>query len=568
MKYASFFLIICIIASNGCQRVNRLPAYNPVKSATSGSAMVVAPHALASDIGVDILQQGGNAVDAAIAVQFAIAVVYPRAGNIGGGGFMVIRLKNGETAALDYREKAPSKASRDMYLDSLKNVVANLSTEGHLACGVPGTVAGMFAAHAKYGKLPMSKLIEPAIQLAKKGYNISESEATRLQNHQELFKKYNELPNPFIKDNWKAGDLLQQKELARTLTLIRDKGQAGFYEGENANDLVAEMYTRGGIISLEDLKNYDAKWRAPLVGNYKNYKIISMPPSSSGGVALLQMLKMVEPYPLAQWGFHSKEAVHLMAEAERRAYADRTEHLGDSDFYKVPIDSLLSENYLQRRMSDFSMDKTTPSNSIFAGNFKLKKETFETTHTSIVDEEGNAVSVTTTLNGNFGNKVWVTNAGFFLNNEMDDFSVKPGVPNQFGLIGAEANAIQPGKRMLSSMTPTIVEKDGKLFMILGTPGGSTIMTTVFQVLLNVMEFNMNLDDAVTAKRFHHQWLPDEIVMEKDALELTTRQSLEKMGHQFREVERIAQIKAILKLPNGTWQGVADFREPDATVRGY
>jgi len=548
--------------------VNRLPAYNPVKSATSGSAMVVAPHALASDIGVKILKQGGNAVDAAIAVQFAIAVVYPRAGNIGGGGFMVIRLKNGETAALDYREKAPAKASRDMYLDSLKNVVANLSTEGHLACGVPGTVAGMFAAHAKYGKLPMQKLIEPAIQLAQKGYYISEAEATRLRNHQELFTKYNETPNPFIKDDWKVGDLLQQKELARTLTLIRDQGQAGFYEGENANDIVAEMYTRGGIISLEDLKNYDAKWRAPLVGNYKNYKIISMPPSSSGGVALLQMLKMVEPYPLATWGFHSKEAVHLMAEAERRAYADRTEHLGDSDFYKVPIDSLLSVNYLQRRMSDFSMEKTTPSNSIFAGNFKMKKETFETTHTSIVDAEGNAVSVTTTLNGNFGNKVWVTNAGFFLNNEMDDFSVKPGVPNQFGLIGAEANAIQPGKRMLSSMTPTIVEKDGKLFMILGTPGGSTIMTTVFQVFLNIAEFNMNLDDAVNAKRFHHQWLPDEIVMEKDALDLPTRQNLEKMGHKFREVERIAQIKAILKLPNGTWQGVADFREPDATARGY
>jgi gamma-glutamyltranspeptidase/glutathione hydrolase len=568
MKYASLFLIICIIAANSCQPVNRLPAYNPVKSAVTGSVMVVAPHALASDIGVAVLKQGGNAVDAAIAVQFAIAVVYPRAGNIGGGGFMVIRLQNGETAALDYREKAPAQASRDMYLDSLKNVIPNRSTEGHLACGVPGTVAGMFVAHRKYGKLPMQQLIEPAIQIAKKGYHISESEANRLQSFQEIFKKHNEIPNPFIKADWKAGDVLQQKELARTLILIRDRGQAGFYEGENAQDIVAEMQTRGGIISLEDLKKYDAKWRTPLVGNYKNYKIISMPPSSSGGVALLQMLKMVEPYPLAQWGFQSPQAVHLMAEAERRAYADRAEHLGDTDFYKVPLDSLLSENYLKRRMSDFSMEKTSPSNSIFAGNFKLKKETFETTHTSIVDAEGNAVSVTTTLNGNFGNKVWVQNAGFFLNNEMDDFSVKPGVPNQFGLIGAEANAIQPGKRMLSSMTPTIVEKDGEVFMVIGTPGGSTIMTTVFQVLLNVIEFKMNLDDAVTAKRFHHQWLPDEIVMEKEAFDLATRQSLEKIGHTFREVERIAQIKAILKLPDGTWQGVADFREPDATARGY
>lgn len=568
MKYLSYLLIINVFLIHSCQQANRLPQYNPVKNITTDVAMVVAPHALAADVGVAILKKGGNAVDAAIAVQFAIAVVYPRAGNIGGGGFMVVRLKNGETAALDYREKAPALANRDMYLDSLKNVIPSLSTDGHLACGVPGTVAGLFAAHAKYGKLPMRKLIEPAIKLAKKGYRISESEAARLNSFQEAFKKQNELPNPFIKAGWKAGDLLVQKELAHTLTLIRDQGVAGFYEGENAEDIVAEMKEGNGIITKEDLKNYDAKWRSPLIGNYKNYKVISMPPSSSGGVALLQMLKMVEPYPLEKWGFHSKEAIHLMAEAARRAYADRTEHLGDSDFYKVPMDSLLNENYLKSRMSDFSLEKTTPSASIFAGNFKLRKETFETTHTSVVDAEGNAVSLTTTLNGNFGNKVWVTNAGFFLNNEMDDFSVKPGVPNQFGLIGAEANAIQPGKRMLSSMTPTIVEKEGKLFMVLGTPGGSTIITTVFQVFLNVAAFNMNLEEAVTAKRFHHQWLPDEILIEKNTLDPATRQSLEKMGHKFREVERIAQIKAILKLPNGKWQGVADFREPDATARGY
>ncbi len=568
MKFLPYLLIISIFFIHSCKTTNLLHTYNPVKSATVEHAMVVAPHALASDVGVEMLKKGGNAVDAAIAVQFAIAVVYPRAGNIGGGGFMVIRLKNGETAALDYREKAPILANRDMYLDSLKNVITNLSTEGHLACGVPGTVAGLFAAHQKYGKLPMATLIQPAIRLAKKGYHISESEANRLRNHQEIFKKHNELPNPFIKNDWKAGDLLIQKELARTLALIQKKGAAGFYEGETANDIVAEMKQGNGIISKEDLKNYDAKWRTPLIGNYKNYKIISMPPSSSGGVALLQMLEMVEPFPLSQWGFHSKQAIHVMAEAERRAYADRTEHLGDSDFYKVPLDSLLNDSYLKRRMADFSMEKTTPSNSIFAGNFKMRKETFETTHTSIVDAEGNAVSVTTTLNGNFGNKVWVSNAGFFLNNEMDDFSVKPGVPNQFGLIGAEANSIQPGKRMLSSMTPTIVEKDGKLFMVLGTPGGSTIITTVFQVFLNVAEFNMNLEDAVNAKRFHHQWLPDEILIEKNALDAEKRQALEKMGHKFREVERIAQIKAILRLPDGKWQGVADFREPDATARGY
>lgn len=568
MKYLSPLLVLVIFLLYSCNPANRLPNYNPIKTATATAAMVVAPHALASDIGVSVLKQGGNAVDAAIAVQFAIAVVYPRAGNIGGGGFMVIRLKNGETAALDYREKAPALANRDMYLDSLKNVISNLSTEGHLAAGVPGTVAGLFAAHQKYGKLPMQKLIEPAIRLAEKGYRISESEASRLNAYQEAFRKWNAAPNPFLKEGWKAGDLLMQKELAHTLTLIRDKGAAGFYEGETADDIVAEMKQGNGIITKEDLKNYDTKWRTPLVGNYKNYKVIAMPPSSSGGVALLQMLKMVEPYPLEKWGFHSAAAVHLMVEAERRAYADRTEHLGDSDFYKVPIDSLLNEGYLKKRMSDFSMEKTTPSSSIYAGNFKMRKETFETTHTSIIDAEGNAVSLTTTLNGNFGNKVWVDHAGFFLNNEMDDFSVKPGVPNQFGLIGAEANAIQPGKRMLSSMTPTIVEKDGKLFMVLGTPGGSTIITTVFQVFLNVATFNMNLEDAVTAKRFHHQWLPDEIMIEKNTLDDATRQALEKMGHQFREVDRIAQIKAILKLPDGTLQGVADFREPDATARGY
>lgn len=568
MKYVSCLFTTLILLIYSCKITNQLPNYDPVKTTTSSSAMVVAPHALASDIGVNIIKQGGNAVDAAIAVQFAIAVVYPRAGNIGGGGFMVIRLNNGATAALDYREKAPAMANRDMYLDSLKNVIPNLSTEGQLAAGVPGTVAGLFAAHKKYGKLPMSTLIEPAIQLAKKGYRISESEASRLNYYQEIFKKYNDASCPFIKENWKAGDLLVQKELAHTLELIRDKGMAGFYEGETANDIVAEMKQGNGIITQEDLKNYDTKWRTPLVGNYKGYKIISMPPSSSGGVALLQMLKMVEPYPMAKWGFHSPESVHLMTEAERRAYADRAEHLGDSDFYKVPIDSLLSDAYLKRRMADFSMEKATPSSSIYAGNFKMHKETFETTHTSIVDNQGNAVSVTTTLNGNFGNKVWVNNAGFFLNNEMDDFSVKPGVPNQFGLIGAEANSIQPGKRMLSSMTPTIVEKDGKLLLVLGTPGGSTIITTVFQVFLNVAEFNMNLEDAVNANRFHHQWLPDEIMVEKDTFDPATKEKLEKMGYKFREVERIAQINAVMKMPDGKWQGVADFREPDGTARGY
>lgn len=568
MKQPQLLLLflLFLVTPYACRQTNT--AYDSTKSTTTQNAMVVAPHPLSADIGVEILRKGGNAVDAAIAVQFAIAVCYPRAGNIGGGGFMLIRTKNGELAALDYREKAPQKAHRDMYLDSLANVVEGLSTEGHLAAGVPGTVAGLFAAHEKFGKLPMRDLIEPAIRLAKKGYAITITEAERLNNFQEAFIKYNESPNPFIKDNWKEGDLLVQKELARTLSLIRDKGKAGFYEGETAADIVAEMQSGKGIISHQDLKNYEASWRRPVIGYYKDYKVISMPPSSSGGVALLQMLGMIEHYPLAQMGFHSPEAVHLMAEAERRAYADRAEHLGDTDFYDVPIDSLLNESYLQGRMADFSAEQATLSTSVLAGNFKLAKEHFETTHTSIVDAEGNAVAVTTTLNSNFGCKVWVDGAGFFLNNEMDDFSVKPGVPNQFGLVGAEANSIQAGKRMLSSMTPTIVEKDGKVFMVLGAPGGSTIITAVFQVFVNVAEFGMNLEDAVNAGRFHHQWLPDQIMIEKGTLDTLARQALEAKGHRFREVNSMAVIKAIQRLPDGKLHGVGDPRNPDDTARGY
>ncbi|MBK7870290.1 MAG: gamma-glutamyltransferase [Saprospiraceae bacterium] len=560
-------ILLLFLIQFACKRVPP-GQYEATKSTVTDQAMVVSPHALASDIGLEILKKGGNAVDAAVAVQFAIAVCYPRAGNIGGGGFMLIRTKDGIVDAIDYREKAPMQANRDMYLDSLENVIENLSTEGHLAAGVPGAVAGLFAAHEKYGKLPIKDLIDPAIQLAAKGFAVSETEAKRLTNFQEAFKKHNDTPNPFIKETWQIGDKLIQPELAKTLTLIRDRGPAGFYEGETADFIVKEMESGNGIITLEDLKNYKAAWRKPIIGNYKDYKVISMPPSSSGGVALLQMLGMIENYPLSKMGFHSPEAIHLMAEAERRAYADRAEHLGDSDFYDVPIDSLLDEGYLQNRMADFSPTRVTLSDSVLAGNFNLVKEHFETTHTSIIDAEGNAVAVTTTLNSNFGCKVWVDGAGFFLNNEMDDFSVKPGVPNQFGLVGAEANAIQPGKRMLSSMTPTIVEKDGKVFMVLGAPGGSTIITAVFQVFVNVAEFGMNLEEAVNAGRFHHQWLPDQIQVEKGTLDSVTIKTLEAMGHKFREVNAMAVIKAIQRLPDGKLHGVGDQRNPDDTARGY
>lgn len=557
------------LLADGCRKAAPSTGYEAVKTAAADSAMVVSPHPLATRVGLEVLKKGGNAVDAAVAVQFALAVVYPRAGNIGGGGFMVIRTSEGETAALDYREKAPMAAHRDMYLDSLGNVVDGLSTTGHLAAGVPGTVAGLFAAHGKHGRIEdISELIQPAIELAAKGFRVSSAEAERLNGFQEGFRKYNEAPNPFIKDTFQMGDMMVQEKLAQTLAQIRDKGRAGFYEGAVAEAIIAEIRSGGGIMTLEDLKSYEAQWREPVSGRYGPYRIISMPPSSSGGIALLQMLKMVAPYPLHEYGFHSTRAVHLMAEAERRAYADRAEHLGDSDFYAVPRDSLLSDAYLLARMADFDPARASASAAVLAGDFKLLKESFETTHTSVVDAWGNAVSVTTTLNSNYGCKVWVDGAGFFLNNEMDDFSAKPGVPNQFGLVGAEANAIQPGKRMLSSMTPTIIEKDGELFMVLGAPGGSTIITAVFQVFLNVAEFGMGLEEAVNAGRFHHQWLPDAILIEDNAFPDSTRQALEAMGHSFNIVGRMAVIKAIMRLPDGRLQGVGDPRNPDDDAGGY
>ncbi|MCB0595117.1 MAG: gamma-glutamyltransferase [Lewinellaceae bacterium] len=569
-KFQLFLLVFFVLLLNqSCRKATPGTDYQAIKTVVVDSAAVVSPHPLATRVGIEVLKKGGNAVDAAVAVQFALAVVYPRAGNIGGGGFMVIRTKDGEAAALDYREKAPMAAFRDMYLDSLGNVVDGLSTMGHLAAGVPGTVAGLFEAHRKYGRLrDVKELIQPAIELAEKGFRISATEAGRLNGFQESFRKYNEAPNPFLKDSFQMGDLMKQEKLAETLKQIRDKGGAGFYDGPVAEAIVAEIQSGNGIMTLEDLKSYEAKWREPVVGQYDDYRIISMPPSSSGGIALLQMLKMVEPYPLHEYGFHSTRAVHLMAEAERRAYADRAEHLGDSDFYDVPRDSMLSDAYLRARMASFDAGHATVSDSILAGNFKLLKESFETTHTSVVDADGNAVSVTTTLNSNYGCKVWVDGAGFFLNNEMDDFSAKPGVPNQFGLVGAEANAIQPGKRMLSSMTPTIVEKDGELFMVLGAPGGSTIITAVFQVFINVAEFGMSLEESVNAGRFHHQWLPDAILIEDGAFPDSTKQALEAMGHHFNTVGRMAVIKAIVRLPDGRLQGVGDPRNPDDDAGGY
>lgn len=544
------------------------PVYQAEKSQIADSAMVVSPHPLSSEAGLYILSRGGNAVDAAIAVQLAMAVVYPRAGNIGGGGFMVLREPDGTATTLDYRERAPGAAHRRMYQDSTGEVIPDLSTRGHLAVGVPGTVAGLVAAHERYGSLPWAELVEPAIELAEKGYRLSVTEAERISSFQEDFRAFNNSPNPFIGDDFSEGFILQQPDLAATLTRIRDEGRDGFYSGETARLLVAEMEASGGLISARDLQDYEATWREPIVGEYGDYRILSMPPSSSGGVALVQMMGMVEPYPLADYGFQSTASVHLMVEAMRRAYADRAQHMGDTDFYPVPLDSLLDPTYLTGRMADFRPDTVTVNESIGAGDFVLAKESFETTHISIVDPEGRAVSVTTTLNSNFGSKVMVDGAGFFLNNEMDDFSAKPGVPNQFGLIGTEANSIAPGKRMLSSMTPTIVEKNGELYLVLGAPGGSTIITAVFQVILNCIEYGMAIDEAVNAPRFHHQWLPNQIRVEADAIPPAVRDSLQAMGHEFREVERMAVVKAIRRLDDGRLHGAADSRNPDDDVAGF
>ena len=458
-------LIFIIIVS--CQSPQKK---EPVIGLIADSAMVVTAQPLASQVGVDIMKKGGNAVDAAIAVHFALSVVFPAAGNIGGGGFMVVRMKDGSTAALDYREKAPGLATTNMYLDKDEHVIEGLSTDGHLASGVPGSVDGMIEAHKKFGSRPWPELIQPAIDLALNGFKISEREANWLNELQKDIEKYNTIKPAFlIREKWKADDSIKWTDLGHTLERIRDQGRAGFYEGKTAEDVVAEMKRGKGLISTEDLKNYHSVWRDPIIANYKEYKVISMPPSSSGGICVIQLLKAMEPYPVKEWGFNTPKTIHHMVEAERRVFADRSKYLGDPDFFKVPISQLIDDQYIDERMSTFNPEKATPSTEVLAGIIP-GYESEETTHFSIVDPQGNAVAVTTTLNGWFGSNVVVAGSGFFLNNEMDDFSSKPGVPNMFGVTGGEANKIEPNKRMLSAMSPTIVEKDGKLVMVLHISG--------------------------------------------------------------------------------------------------
>ncbi len=535
------------------------------KKVICGNGAVVSAHPLASKVGVEILKEGGNAIDAAIATQLALAVVYPNAGNIGGGGFMVARLSKGKLLALDYRETAPLHADRDMYLDEKGNVETGKSVNGHFASGVPGTIAGLFSS-AKYGKLSFDKLIQPAIDLAEKGFALTDREAASFNSIQNDLKQYNTVMPVFVKETgWKAGDTLVQVDLANTLKRIRDAGEKGFYEGETARLIVEEMKRGGGIITPQDLKNYKAKFREPHVFDYKGYKIVGMPMPSSGGILVHQMMKMIEDKNVSTMGFQTPASVQLMAEVERRAFADRAEYMGDADFYKVPEKMLVGDEYLKQRMKDYVAGVAGDSKKIQPGDL-TKKESEETTHLSVIDKDGNAVAVTTTLNNSYGNKTVVAGAGFFLNDEMDDFSAKPGVPNLYGAVGGEANAIAPGKRMLSSMTPTVVLKNDKPYLVVGTPGGTTIPTSVFQTLVNVLEFNMSTEDAVYKPKFHHQWLPDTLDIEK-GFDENAREALEKMGYKTKQRGGIGRTEAIKVLNDGKFEAVGDIRGDD-DAEGY
>ena len=560
-----FHIFLLLILSCKTSKLTDSPYhYTSNKQVIVKNGAVASAHPLASKAGVEVMKKGGNAFDAAIATQLMLAVVYPGAGNIGGGGFMVARLPSGELISLDYRETAPAAAHKNMYLDEGGNIVEGKSILSPTASGVPGSVAGIIET-LKYAKLPLKDLIEPAIRIAENGFAITEREATALNGLQDDFTKYSSGRTAFHKDApWRKGDTLIQQDLARTLTRIGDEGAKGFYEGETAKLIAEESKRGGGYITENDFKSYEAKWRTPHTFSYKDYRVATMDLPSSGGVVLHQMLKMIERKNLTAYPYLSPAAVQLMVEVERRAYADRAHFLGDPDFVKVPVTNITDEKYLEARMKDFVAGVAGKSENIQPGN--IKKESEETTHISIIDNYGNAVAITTTLNDSYGSKTVVKGAGFLLNNEMDDFSIKPGAPNLYGAIGGEANAIAPGKRMLSSMSPTIVLKNNKPVLVIGTPGGTTIPTSVFQTLVDILEYNLSASEAVNLPKFHHQWWPDRVDVEGNFPD-STIVALKKMGYNIFNRQSIGRTEVIKVLDDGNFEAVADSRGDDS-AEGY